>query len=80
VAVALPADPPDHVVLALAKVVADVAVADAVQGGEVESFDPGLAHIAADQVGDHLRVAEQQLVSVVVSLRWWAHGFPPPCP
>jgi hypothetical protein len=58
VAVALPADPPDHVVLAFAKIVADIAVADAVQRGEIELLDPRLAYIAADQVGHHLRVAE----------------------
>ena len=58
--------PPDDVVQTLAQVVGDIAVARTFQGGEVQIIYPILMHEAAQQVGDHLGVGEQELVAVVM--------------
>src|SRR5215218_3482087 len=61
-----PAEAPDHVALPLAEVVADIAVPDPLQRGEVSLLHPLLADEALDQVRDEESMREQQLVSMVV--------------
>jgi hypothetical protein len=51
-----PTQAPDHVAVALAEVIADVAVADPLQSAEVEVLDPPLADETAEELFDHLGV------------------------
>lgn len=58
--------PPQDVVLALAQVVADADLAHALQRLEVQRPRPVPVHEAANQVGDHLAVGEEQFVGGIV--------------
>ena len=53
-----PAQPPDHVIFALAQIMADRRLAHPFQGVEIQLRHPVLMDKAANQVGDHLAMRE----------------------
>jgi hypothetical protein len=62
----LQAQPPDHVLVALLLVFADVAAVDVLQRGEVGFLDPFARRPVAQEVAYHLRMREEELVVAVV--------------
>lgn len=57
---------PDDIILAIAKVIRDVAAAHLLQGVEVQLVDPLLLDELSEQVPHHRRFSEETLIAVVV--------------
>src|SRR6185295_12720289 len=65
-AVATPADPPDEIALAAAELGSYEAAGDSLESGKIETFNPVLANEAAQEIGNHLGMREEPLVSLIV--------------
>src|SRR5690606_17279641 len=61
-----PSSAPDDIVAALAQVVADITAGDSLERTVVELLEPRLLDEALEQIAHHLRMGEQQLVTMIV--------------
>jgi hypothetical protein len=65
-AVFSPAQTPDEIAFPGLQAVADEAGIDLLEGGEVKIADPVLVNEAAQEIGHHLGMREEQLVGMIV--------------